>query len=206
MHQHRIVGRCIVVGACVVALACACYLILGLGSKLDAIWGPWPLMAKAEKCLERGDFDSALRFANRAVQCRPDFGKTHDVRAHVFEARGEFRESIQDYTKVVSLGGYLDLADRGRVYEKMGQLDKAAADYCEVLRSGRTKSGGSSNMRLVALTRVMGPGEHDGDRYPDAVSSLLKFINEAIKREPDNRGLRECRELILQSEGGKEEK
>ena len=42
--------------------------------------------------------------------------------------------------------------------------------------------------------------------YPDAVLSLLKFINEAIKRQPDNRDLRECRELILQSEGRQEEK
>ena len=49
---------------------------------------------------------------------------------------------------------------------------------------------------LVAFHRVMGPGEHGIERYPDAVLSLLKFINEAIKREPDNRDLRECRELI----------
>ena len=56
---------------------------------------------------------------------------------------------------------------------------------------------------LGCLPRVMGPGEHGIDRHPDAVTSLLKFINEAIKREPDNRDLRECRELILQSEGGK---
>ena len=47
---------------------------------------------------------------------------------HVFEARGEFPESIQDYTKVVSLRDYFALADRGRVYEKMGEFDKAAAD------------------------------------------------------------------------------
>jgi tetratricopeptide (TPR) repeat protein len=208
MNQHRTVGRCIVVGLGVIALACACYLVLG--NKLDAIWytiwGPYPLLGKAEKCLERGDFDGALRFANRAVQCRPDMEVTYDVRAHVFEARGEFRESIQDYTKVVSFRDYFALADRGRVYEKMGEFDKAAADYCEVLRSGRTKSGGSSNVRLVAFHRVMGPGEHGIERYPDAVPSLLKFINEAIKREPDDRGLRECRELILRSEGGNEEK
>ena len=198
MRQYRIVSRCIVVGFGVIALACACYLVLQLWNNLDCIWariwGPWPLMAKAEKCLERGDFDSALKFANRAVQCRPDLGVTYKVRARVLEVRGDFHESIQDYTKLVSLGEYLALANRGRVHEKMGELDKAAADYCEALRGDR------NNVRSVALHRVMGPGEYDIDRHPDAVSSLLQFINEAIAHEPDNRDLCECRELILQSE------
>lgn len=206
MRKHRFVGRCIVVGFGVIALACAGYLALELWNKFDCIWadiwGPWSLTANAEKCLERGDYDGALRCANRAVQCRPDMKVTYDVRARVYEARGEFRESIEDYTKLVSLGDYLTLARRGRVYEKMGKFDKAAADYCEVLRIGRTKSGGSSNVRLVALNRVMGPGEDDSDRHPDAVSSLLKFINEAIAKEPDNRDLRDCREMILRSEQG----
>ena len=79
----------------------------------------------------------------------------------------------------------------------MGLFDKAAADYCEALHSAR------DDVRFVALRRVMGPGEYGIERYPDAVPSLLKFINEAIKREPDNPDLRECRELILRSEGGK---
>lgn len=202
MRQHRIVGRCIVVGFGVVAVAYACYLIFG--NQFDAIWcaiwGPWPLVSKAEKCLERGDYDSALEFANRAVQCRPDMEVTYNVRAEVLETRGDFGKAVQDYTKLISLRKYLAHADRGRAYEKMGLFDKAAADYCEALRSAR------GDVRFVALRRVMGPGEHGVERYPDAVPSLLKFINEAIKREPDNRDLRECRELILQSEGGKEEK
>ncbi len=199
MRQYRTVGRCIVLGFGVIALAFACCWIFRLRNELDAIWGPSPLMAKAEKCVERGDFDSALKFANRAVRCRADFGKTYDVRAKVLEARGEFRESIQDYTKVVSLGYYLALADRGRVHEKMGELEKAATDYCEALRSDRTESRRSSVVRDVALHRVMGPGEYEIDRHTDPVGSLLKFFNEALEREPDNRDLRECRELILLS-------
>jgi tetratricopeptide (TPR) repeat protein len=170
-------------------------------------------VAKAEKCLERGDFDGALRFANRAVQCRPDFWITYYVRAQVFEARGDFAEALRDYTKVDSLGYYDGLADRhdtladrGRVYEKMGEFDKAAAAYCEALRGGRN-SNRSSIVRGVAVHRVKGPGAFGSiDQYPDAVSSLLKFINKAITREPDNRDLRECRKLILQSEGRKDEK
>ena len=55
-------------------------------------------------------FRRRLKFANRAVQCRPGFGMIYDVRADVFEARGEFRESIQDYTKVVSFRDYSALA------------------------------------------------------------------------------------------------
>src|SRR4029077_11142353 len=45
-----------------IALAFVCYLIFGLIYGFDAIWGHTPLMAKAEKCLQRGDFDVALNF------------------------------------------------------------------------------------------------------------------------------------------------
>jgi tetratricopeptide (TPR) repeat protein len=207
MRQHKIVGRYIVVGLGVIALACACYLVFEVWNKLDCIWGPTPLLAEAAKCLDRGEYDSALTFANRAVRCRPDFWITYYARAHVFEARGDFAESLRDYTKADSLGYYDGLADRydtlaerGRVYEKMGEFDKAAAAYCEALRGGRN-SNRSSIVRGVASHRVKGPGAVGGiDRHPDAVPSLLKFIDAAIERHPDNRDLRRCRELIVDEE------
>ncbi len=206
MRQHRTVGCWITVGFAVLALACTCFLIWGLWSNFDClwatIWGPKSLVAKAEECLERGDYDNALRFANRAVQCRPDRKLPYGIRAMVLEKRGEYREAVQDYTTLVSRGDFLQLTDRGRLYEKMGELDKAVTDYCRVLRSGRTKSGGSSHVRFVALSRVMGPDEYDTERHPDAVAALLKFINEAIVRQPDNRELRECRDMIRRGEFG----
>jgi len=201
IRQYKIVRHDVVLSLGAIALACACYSAWALRSKLDVIWGPVPLTAKARKCLMRGDLDNALAFANRAVECSPDFWITYDTRAEVLEARGDFRESIRDYTKVVSLREYLAFADRGRVYEKMGERDKAAADYCEALLIDRTESRLASNVRGVALDRVRRPGEYSGiDRHPDAVPSLLKVIEKAIERDPDNRNLRECRELILRSE------
>jgi tetratricopeptide (TPR) repeat protein len=207
MRQYRAVGRRIVAGFGVIALASACYLILDQWGTLDRIWGDTRLRAKAEICLERGDFDNALNFANRAVQCSPDFWGPYYCRAQVFEARGDFAAALNDYTKVDSLRYYDGLADRfdtfadrGRVYETMGLGDKAAASYCEALRGGRN-SNRSRIVRGVAFCRVKKPGVfNDIDRHSDAVSLLLTFIEEAIKREPDNQDLRECREL-LRSEG-----
>ena len=83
----------------------------------------------------------------------------------------------------------------------MGELNKAAADYCEALRGNDTNGVG-----IVALHRVMAPWEHDIEPYADAVPSLLKFVNEAMEREPDNPDLRKCRALILRKRGSKEEK
>jgi len=195
MRQYGVTGCGIVVGFVLIALASACYLIFG-----DIFWGPWPLSAKALKSLERGEMDSALMFANRAVQSRPEMAMTYRVRAEVRETRSEFREAIEDYTKAFLLGrDVTGLVDRGRVHEKMGEFGNAAADYCQALRSDR-------DVRYIALGRVMGPSEHNTDRYPDAVSSLLKFFNQAIEREPDNQDLRECRELILQDKRNHEEK
>jgi hypothetical protein len=55
-------------------------------------------------------------------------------------------------------------------------------------------------VRFVALHHVMGPDEYDTERHPDAVALLLKFINEAIARQPNNQELRECRDMILRSD------
>lgn len=198
MRQFNLVGRRSLVGIAAIALASAIYVVLGLCGVFEAFWGSWQFIAEAEKGLERGDLDSALKYANRAVQCNPNRWTTYDARAQVREARGELHESLQDYTKVVSLGYHLALADRGRVYEKMGELDNAAADHCQALRTNRRNSGRSVDVSGVALHRVMGPGEYNIDRYPNAVPLLLKFFDEAIERKPDNQELRECRELIVQ--------
>jgi tetratricopeptide (TPR) repeat protein len=154
-------------------------------------------MSKSLKCLMRGDFDNVLAFADRAVQCAPNFPHAHEVRGEVLEVRGEFREAIGEYTKVASARDYHGLVSRGRVYEKIGERDKAAADYCDAVLSNRT----GLYVDIVASHRVRRPGYYPVEAQPDAIPSLLKFIGEAIEREPDNRDLRECRKLILSSEG-----
>ena len=100
------------------------------------------------------------------------------------EARDEFRESIQDYTKAVSLGYHLALADCGRVHEKMGDLHEAAADYLQALQSGPTGSRDCSNVRSVAVHRAMQPGDFDADLHTGAVSLLLEFMERAVARAP----------------------
>jgi tetratricopeptide (TPR) repeat protein len=180
-----------------------CFVFTSAPYLIPYIKGPVYLTGKAHKCLRRGDLDNALAFANRAVQFGPDFSHTYETRAEVLEARGDFRASIRDYTKVISLREYGALAQRGRVYENMGEHDNASADYCEALLIDRTESRLAFNVGCVALDRVRRPGEYSSieQRHPDAVSSLLKFIEEAIEGDPDNQDLRECRELILRSEG-----
>lgn len=200
MQTARIIGCRIVVGLVIAGMASALYFVLERSGVFDAYSGPMPLMASAQKCLERGDFESALTFANRAVQCRPDWSATYHVRGEVREARGEFREAIQDYSMVVSQNYYLALADRGRVYEKMGDVDRAAADFCDAIRKSRFDSRRFGDVRAVALRRLMGPGDYNIDMHPDAVDSLLQFFNEAIERDADDLKLLECRDLILQSE------
>ena len=144
MRQYGIVRGWVVVGIGVIAMAWACYLVFGPTDTYDAIWGPYPAMNDAHQCLRRGDFNRALAFANRAVRCRPDVQSTYRCRAMVLEARHDFGESLRDYTKVISLGDNRALIDRGRVLEKMGEHKRAAAEYCEVLRSDLTESRRSS--------------------------------------------------------------
>jgi hypothetical protein len=80
----------------------------------------------------------------------------------------------------------------------MGEFANAAADYCLALRRHH-------DVRYIALGRLMEPSELNTDRYPDSISSMLNFFNQAIEREPDNQDLRECRELILEFKRSQEE-
>ncbi len=139
MHQYELKARCVslrmVVGLVVLATVSAGYVTLEPRGVFDGVlWSSDPLVSSAENSLRRGELLNALTFANRAVHCDPDSDLTYYIRAAVREARGEFQESLQDYTKAASLGYHFALADRGRNYEKLGQFDKAAASYCEVLR------------------------------------------------------------------------
>jgi len=198
MRQSRIVACGVVVGFGVIALACCLYLVFEPTGALDGfIWGPSSLLGEAGQCLEHDDLDGALTYANRAVRCGPESWFTYYERAGILEARGDFHEAIKDYTKAGSLGYPVALADRGRVYEKIGETEKALASYCEVLK---IRAGPPSDVRSVAQHRLMQRGEDDWRRYSSTVPSLLRFFDESIERHPDNEDLKECRELILRSE------
>lgn len=193
MGQNRITIRRTGIWLGVIALVCvSCWILAGT---IGTIWydfsGPSGLTRKAYACLERGDCKGAIEFANRAVKCRPEIEMTLSTRATVLEKCGDLQRAVEDYTKITKLrSSYLPYSHRGRFYENMGELDKAAADYCtDIYRV--------ENVRSVALNRVRGPFDDLNQQHPDAVPSLLKFINEAIARNPENRDLRECREVIL---------
>ena len=66
--------------------------------------------------------------------------------ALAYRETGEFGRSVADLTKAISLepkNGQL-YADRGRVYEKVGQQSKATRDY-EKAKTLGYKSGQSKN-------------------------------------------------------------
>jgi len=146
--------------------------------------------------LRKGDFDTALEWANLAVERDSQFTAGYYLRGEVHEARGELREAIQDYSYIVESdsGGDFSSAriERGRIYEKLGQLDAAAEDYSRaILATPDSRFGPQMYAELRA--------RRDG---PDTVDEMIEVFDRAVKENPDNESLRTARSILANCRRG----
>ena len=145
------------------------------------------MITKAERCAERGEFIAAIDFATRAVEAHPQHPAGYSARAVIYENAGEFEYSAKDFSTLISFGQSYMLDDRGRVYEKMGELDLATADYCEFLE----RYGSVASLALTRTQRL--EGNIDSKTTPTTaelrrtkLQSLKMFFDKASVREPQN--------------------
>jgi len=133
--------------------------------------------------LGEGDVDTALDWADRAIEADPNFYPAYRVRGRAWEMKGEFHEAIEDFTKLSAFDsdGYVE---RGRTYEKLGRLDMAARDYCRAIEN---KVVSRNSATLFSIARAFPHYTTDGA----AVDDTIAFFAKAIKRDPDNARLRE---------------
>src|SRR5207244_2715142 len=57
-------------------------------------------IAEARKAMARGDTESALRSAMRAIEIGPKNAESYEIRALVYDERREYDKAIADYTRV----------------------------------------------------------------------------------------------------------
>ncbi len=93
------------------------------------------LLASAQRALEHGDKDQALKLADRAIEADPTHAAAYLVRASVLDARREFNKAIIDFGKAIELspksaGAY---QRRGEDHFRLGHFKESVSDFDKVI-------------------------------------------------------------------------
>ena len=78
------------------------------------------------------EYNKAIKDYDRAYKLNPDIAEIHVNRGNILYWSGRFDQAVMEYTRAIELNLsqlYVVYYDRGLAYEKMGELDKAEADY-----------------------------------------------------------------------------
>ena len=82
------------------------------------------------------EYDKAIRDYDKAYRINPNVAEIHVNRGNMLFMSRYFDQAVMEYTKAISTDFtklHIALYNRGLAYEKLGQLDKAEADYRRAL-------------------------------------------------------------------------
>ena len=82
------------------------------------------------------EYDLAIKDYDKAYRLNPNIAEVHVNRGNMLYMSRAFDQAITEYTKAIDMDFsklYIALYNRGLTYEKLGQMDKAEADYRRAL-------------------------------------------------------------------------
>jgi tetratricopeptide (TPR) repeat protein len=88
----------------------------------------------AQKAFQYKDYNNVIFFCNKAIALNPDYGAAYWSRAIAYDSKGEYTNSVSDYTRAMGLyDNDADLSvlhkNRGMVYNSMKKYDSAIFDF-----------------------------------------------------------------------------
>lgn len=140
-----------------------------------------------------GRYSDAARFYTTAINGNPSFVQAYQMRAAAYHSLKEHKLSLQDYSRVIELGGDFFKAvahfNRGTVYYDIGNYNAAITDFTWAISHDHRLAAAYVH-RGIAKGRI---GDKNGQvkdfvsaaRYGDFVvrSWLEKHAPHALKRE-----------------------
>lgn len=104
---------------------------------------------------ERGNYEAALFYYNRALSIRPDFDEVYGCIGDVMEKQGKTDEALFHY--FIAVRGKPDFAEAhvriGNILEKRGLLDDAAAHYEKALAAQEDTVEAHNNLGAIEAIR-----------------------------------------------------
>ena len=164
-------------------LTVAC--VLGAASLAQAQGGPRPDSASTwyERGLqqrERKNCREAIADFGRALQLQPDHFQAWYQRGNCRQALGDYAGAVEDYSGAVAIPGRIDARFRayfGRAdaYRRLGELDRAHADYTQVIAL-RTNTAALRSRAWVSFY---------AGRWQDAYRDAEKYVHDTEAKEAD---------------------
>ncbi len=120
-----------------------------------------PYSARGLAYLAKGDFDHAIADFTEVLRKYPNDTEALENRAAAHQAKGEYESAIDDYSKFIAQ--HPPFADsvfngRGEAYLKLGQYERAIADFDAAIRLNRNNEAAIKN-RAVAIEKSKPSGK-----------------------------------------------
>lgn len=101
---------------------------------------PSPYYMRGYIYLMRKEYDKALPDINKAIDLHhPNRAGAHNARALIWHGKCQYDKAISDSTKAIEIDPKLAMAyvTRGNAFKKIGQIEKACADWKKACALGR---------------------------------------------------------------------
>jgi tetratricopeptide (TPR) repeat protein len=157
----------------------------------SAAAGKW-----SQACYEqvvKGDWNAAIKAATLAIYYDPDAVNPYINRAWAYAETGAFEKAMEDCNEALRLtpGNAMAFNNRGLVYEKKKDLDRAEKDYfkaCELgFEIGCKNYLSVKNPSQNEESRVELLLRQSGEKYRDKDwNAVVRLTSLAIKKEPES--------------------
>lgn len=165
-----------------------------------------------------GDYQSAIKYATLALNCKPANYSAYRQRAAAYDKLHKYNEALADIDACIKQDPleYNNYMAKGGILENLGRWDDAAAAYHDALKS-RTKEepyfliakcyqkAHKLPLALSTLSEVIKRNPEDAEAFEARAKILveqkkladaLKDFNESIKLEPNSRVYKERAQLF----------
>lgn len=135
------------------SLLIATWLVLvgcGPSSAGDAV----DALKRADESLAQGDFDTAIKHYDKAIQLDPRFARPYHGRGVAFFHQRQFDKAIDSYAEAIRLEPQNDVAifDRGLAYWENGETKQALTDFRAAVQLNPKNDGAYNGLAWVMAT------------------------------------------------------
>lgn len=168
-----------------------------------------PLRLLSEISYEEQRFDEAIRWSTRAIALNPHDVFAYEVRARAYKARGQLKETLSDYEKILEYDpqNVTIRLSRAAIFQTIGDTKRALSDYTDALRfrprldaillprAALYERLGSYHLAINDLTSVIANNSVDEDAYAQRGAIYAKTgqnqlaladLTKAIALDPKN--------------------
>ena len=96
---------------------------------------PVVLLNQGMAFYEKGQYDRAITYFNKALEINPRYAPAYTVRCDVYLVKGQLEQALSDCNKAIEINprDAEAYSFRGHAYAEKGQYDKAIADFTKAI-------------------------------------------------------------------------